>query len=353
MVPIFTAMACALAAAADAETAISAPVSIELRERWTNVFGGQTAKFHVEVRSHQALVGRLGLALLAPTTQRPLWRHEVPLHTQAGRIEVVPLEVPVPPVKDDVSLPLVFQARVFGDGEAARAECETTWWAFGPDPFAGRNQWLESLELVLFDPAGTTADTFQQAGIPFLRVRNSAALLERRSGLVVVGEGLSFRKNRALAESLSALPAQGVSVLCLAPAEGEIALPGVEDGPAVPAALAFRRQDVIAELDKRLDARAWPADREIIAASLALAGSGSGVVARVGTGEGGWPWMEAVSFVEGELPGRRPARFIVCGFPLIAKWGATPAPRYLLLRLLERLSGDSGQTAAAAVGPQP
>lgn len=40
MAPILTAMACALAAGAEAETAIDAPVSIELRERAKDFFGG-------------------------------------------------------------------------------------------------------------------------------------------------------------------------------------------------------------------------------------------------------------------------------------------------------------------------
>jgi hypothetical protein len=44
-----------------------------------------------------------------------------------------------------------------------------------------------------------------------------------------------------------------------------------------------------------------------------------------------WPWMEA------EYPGRR-GRLLVCGFGLVRDWDGGPTPRFLLVRLFERLT---------------
>jgi hypothetical protein len=67
----------------------------------------------------------------------------------------------------------------------------------------------------------------------------------------------------------------------------------------------------------------------VVASTLALKAEDGAVVAEVGSGADGWPWLEA------EYP-TRTGRLIVCGFALFGKaWDAGPTPRYLLARLLE------------------
>lgn len=97
-----------------------------------------------------------------------------------------------------------------------------------------------------------------------------------------------------MGETIVQAAARGVPVLCLAPGEGSIALPGSADAESPsPAGLSLRREDAIAELDKRLDAIAWPPKGSVAACRLAVKGDRERVVAEVTQERQAWPWIEA------------------------------------------------------------
>lgn len=213
---------------------------------------------------------------------------------------------------------------------AMKASLERTVWLFPRDPFAGRTRLLRERKIVLFDPPARTADLLKAAGLPFTELNNLDAVGELSEGTVIVGEGVSFASQRGLPDALFRAAAKGVSVLCLAPIDGALPLPDGNDRelPA-PARLAFRRNDVITELDKRLDARGWPEDGKEVASGLVLRGEGPRVVAEITTTGPGWPWVE-IDFPE---PG---GRVVLCGFALMSHWDHGPTPRFLLSRAIDR-----------------
>src|SRR5690606_23449963 len=106
-----------------------------------------------------------------------------------------------------------------------------TVWLFARDPFANRREWLKQQQLVLYDPAGETAECFANADIPFELVANLSAIESVPTKLIVVGEGVSFREDRGLPELLCQRVEQGTPVLCLAPTQGEFPLLD-DDDPA-------------------------------------------------------------------------------------------------------------------------
>jgi len=171
-------------------------------------------------------------------------------------------------------------------------------------------------------------------------------------GVLIVGEGVSWASQRALPSLALELAGQGVAVLALAPGEGSLPLPGgdVEDAP-VPESMRLRRADVITELDKRLDAVAWPPDGTLQASGLLITAERGRVVCRFVEGARGWPWFEC------HFDAPR-ARFLMCGFPVVKQWEGGPTPRYLLARMLERLAEDAqkepiDQEAGQPTGAEP
>jgi hypothetical protein len=153
-------------------------------------------------------------------------------------------------------------------------------------------------------------------------------------GLLVIGEGTSWKDQRALGDTMVKTAARGIPVLCLAPADGMIPLPGAEGiGLPAPGRLAFRGLDVITELDKRLAAAAWPPDGQIVASRLAIKADRDDVVAEATKDERGWSWIEARY-----PPGK--GVLLICGFGIIRDWDAGPAPRYLLSKLFDTLTGE-------------
>ena len=311
--------------------AAEAPVTLKVREPWSNVFGGQDVTVHVAVVSAQAQQATLGwsLAVSGGVVQRA----EQAVTLAPDRPAVAELHLRVPATKEGVALPaqLALALRTEGKTEPA-ATLNKTLWIFCDDPFAYRKERLASLKIRLFDPEKRTAACLEKAGVPFELVANVDAMTGLKDGILIVGEGVSFADYRGLGATMTKVAAGGPPVLCLAPGGGtmELAITPQSDVPE-PQRVSLRRRDAIVSVDKRLDAEAWPPDGEIEACSLMISGERGPVVAEARRGGGGWPWLEMTFAGRGKL--------IVCGFAIVGKWDNSPTPRFLLAGILEELAG--------------
>jgi hypothetical protein len=230
--------------------------------------------------------------------------------------------------------------KVHADGtKEPEATDERTLWIFADDPFFNRAKWFEGLKITLFDSdaksktseALKALKSLKGLKTPFEEVRNAAALADLKEGVLVIGEGVSFKDEAGLAEAMVQAACRGVSVLCLAPKDGSFPLPGADNGLPGPGSLTFLRQDIISKLDKRFDAAAWAPDNQVVARSLAVKTEDGKVVAEVADGGKGWPWLQL------DFPDKK-GRLVVVGFPVIQHWENGPTPRYLLARLLEHVT---------------
>jgi hypothetical protein len=302
-------------------------VEIAARDRWTNVFAEKDIELRFTVTVPAGFKGRAAWSLTSGegrTLSRP---------GEAAVAREVKVRLRTPAVREGYILPASLTVLVQADGaKEPAATLVQPLWIFPEDPFHDQKEWLKELKITLFDPSQKTAAVLEKANVPFDLKRDVDALAGLSEGVLIVGEGVSFREERGLAERMSRLAAAGVPVLCLAPAEGSLPLPGADgEGPS-PGSLELRRQDVIGRLDKRLDSSAWAPEGKVLASSLHLRAEEGKVVAEVGAA-GGWPWLEV------EYPQSK-SRMIVCGFGLLAAWEVHPTPRFLCARLLHRLAGD-------------
>jgi hypothetical protein len=309
------------------------PVRLEPVQRWTNFFAGRQVELRFVVKVARAFQGRVvwGVSI----DQATLVRRMADVRASPQKPGAVVVRFTAPPVREGVVLRAPLAVHVLGaDGERV-ASVERVLWIFPEDPFAGRSKWLKDLEITLFDPALTTAAVLTKAGVPFEEQNNLSSLADLSKGVLVIGEGASFKEERTLAAILVKLAARGLPVLCLAPSEGTFSLPSVgEKEKTGPTGLALRRRSVITRLDKRLDAVAWPPDSKVVSSSLNLVAEDGALTGEVVPREGGWPWLE----IEYEGKGR----LIVCGFGIVKHWANGPTPRFLFAALLKRLAeGDN------------
>jgi hypothetical protein len=306
--------------------AAEAKMSVEPAARWSNVFGEKDVDVPFVVR------GADGLGQVT-------WTLTIGLHRLSGVATADPkrpghylVRLRTPEVRPGVVLKMVLTVTARSEKDVALGSCDKVLWVFPPDPFANRSKWLESLKATLFDPAETTAPLLKRAGIPFKETANLAELAGKTEGLVLVGAGVSFRDYPDLWETLGKLATRGVLVLCLAPAAGELPLPG-GNVAAAPEGISVRGVSVIRRLDKRLDAEGWPPDGKVAISGASLRGDERQALAVVGK-DGEWPWLE----MDYPVPG---GKLVVCGFDFGGKWDAGPAPRYFFARLLEYLAEKS------------
>ena len=308
------------------------PLRITAREPWSNVFGGKEVPWTFDVTSAQARQVRIGWSLAVDGSV--IVRRETTARTDPGAQQPVEIKIELPPVKEGVVMPAVLTLMAFtGDGTQAAATLEKPIWIFAKDPFAGRQDWLKRLEIKLFDPRGDTAKVLSDAGVPFAETKNVDAFDSLKGGLLLVGEGCSFKEYRGLADQLVRAAAAGVAVLCLAPSEGYLEAPGMGGSKLPqPTAVILRQSDIIRHLDKRLDVH-WPPDGKCVGATIDLQGQRGPVQGEVTQEEAGWPWVE-MAF------GEKETKLVVCGFAVVKKWGSGPTPRYLLARMMEYVGGE-------------
>jgi hypothetical protein len=317
-------------------------VKLESREKWNNVAAGSKMEFNYTVKVPAAFKGTVAWTFADAGTKNvfPRGRGEMPIMADAKKPATVKISLDVPSVKDDVILQAQLIVKVIPDGKDEKgATAERTLWIFADDPFYNRTKWFEGLKITLFDSdaksktgeALKALKSLKDVKAPFEEARNPAALAAVKEGVLVIGEGVSFKDEAGLAEAMIEAANRGVSVLCLAPKDGSFPLPGADNGLPVPGGLSFARQDIITKLDKRLDALAWAPENLIVARSLSIKTEDGKVVADVVDGAKGWPWLQL------EYPDKK-ARLVVLGFPLIPSWENSPTPRYLLARMLEHVT---------------
>jgi len=296
---------------------------------WRNVFGDQEVEFRFRLESPRALKGRVA------------WRYSIGTATVAAReVEAAAgpdapanfsVKLPVPPVKEGVILQSRLTLTLFEAGQKTpAASFDREIWIFPRDPFVDRTEWLKKLKITLYDPARTTGKLLEAAKIPFEELNNSAVLPDLKDGLLLIGEGVSFKEERDLTDALTKLVEKGVVVFCLAPASGETAIPGLGGSTNGLGELTFR-QDIAKKLDKRLDADSWPPDGKVVASSILVKRGEDGTVIEIAPAATGWTWVEARSE-------KGKGRLGICGHAIMAKWEAGPTPRFLFARLLEHLS---------------
>ncbi len=201
---------------------------------------------------------------------------------------------------------------------------------YSPDPSSIRRTVLEAARITLFDPIGDTVAVFDDHDIPHASARSLAAVDQADKGIVIVGEGASFRQQPNLLPALARAAERGVSVICLAPADGEFDFPGTDSAGSGPLRIAFEQSNVARRYDKRFDLLPT-------LAHLAVGSRRGKILVEASASGPGWSWFSA----DYAAPSPHPdARLIVCGLSIIRDWETTPVPRYLLVHLLEELAAN-------------
>jgi hypothetical protein len=313
------------------------PLTIRSVEPWSGVFGEKETEFRFELASTRKAEVRASWSLASEGSV--LVRRETSLLVTPDKPGMLSVRLDLPKARDGIVLPLDVTVSVELPGQ--RESLERRLWLFSDDPFALEREWLEGLKITLFDPVGETSRLFTRHRISFEQVRTVDQAAAIGEGVLIVGEGTSWSKQRALPRVVLDLASEGIAVLALAPSDGSLPLPGAENVPTAKNIL-FHRADVITQLDKRLDAVGWPPDGKLQASGLKILSERGQVVGRFVEGSDEWPWFEC-HFA------RPPGKVVMCGFSLVKHWESGPTPRHLFARILERLvDADKGPSTDRA-----
>jgi hypothetical protein len=294
-------------------------------EQWSNVTAGEEVTLHF--RLQDAASGQVvGWSVAVDTAVIARGQSEV--RANANRQPVLTLKFQLPEGETNSVVPVAI--RVARNGREVPAK---RLWIYPSDPFQQPIPHLPAEPLVLFDPQRTTAARFEKTPLRFRLEKNVDALAGLQDGVLVIGEGVSFRQYRGLPNVIRNAAARGVKVLCLSPSAGTLVLSTDDEGQPDRAAtsgqvmnLNLARSDVLARFDKHLDAADWRGASPVGTTTLQLVSRLNQLSAEVAADADGWPWLEA------EYAGG--GRIIVCGFRPIGHWESGPAPRHALWHFL-------------------
>jgi hypothetical protein len=314
-------------------------VTLKSLDAWGNLFAGQKATFHFQVAPAVPAGGR-AIWNLSSFDGRTLVRGTVPLEAHPDGPFVFNVALELPPVKDGVTLPARLQIGLYFDSQPiAKASCEKQLLVFAADPFVDRLQWLREMKIGLLDPVGTTIALFEKAKIPFHPLKEVPRPDDEFAGLLIIGEGAPLEYLPDLVEQATEFASRGFAVICLSLGEGRFPIPStLAVAGQFPVTLNFSGPDVIRRLDKRLDADEWAPNGPLASRRLRLVADQDRIFGQISTQPSGWLWMEA-TFPETH------GKLIVCQCNIVERWESSPAPRYLLARMLETLTLPADITA--------
>lgn len=322
------AVACCESVCAD-ESISFAPVTIQ-----TTFFSDDEIAFELQLNSDKAVNGKVTWGLTA--LHRTLGRGDVEIKIDKGNPAAIKLRLKMPHVRSGVIENVLLSASFHSDNnDQPWASYRRDFWVYNSDPFVDRKQWLEELELRLFDPSGRLAKIFDDTEIPFEGIRTIADLESIESGLVIVGEGA---KRDTVGQTLFTMAAAGHRILWFAPEKGEIGVPGSENFVGKrPKEFSLAGPNHLETLDKRLDRNAWADAEQTKSIGLKLIGHRNRSIIEIGQRDEGWLWCQTkYSDPDGQL--------ILCGLGLVDGWDASPTPRYMLARLMEQLDRNDSPT---------
>jgi hypothetical protein len=302
-------------------------------EQWSNVFAGEEISQNFLLPRGIGAGQAVGWSVVVETAV--IARRETAARVDADGRPVLTVQFRLPDGEPRTVLPVSIVV-VLGNREVVAKQL----WIYPRNPFDEPVPNLDPTGLVLFDPHRETADRWDDLPLKFRFEKNVDALTKVDSGVVVIGEGVSFREYRGLPRISGALARRGVKVLCLAPEVGSIALSDKEASgqQGVPAAaglnrLILRQSDVLKDFDKRLDHADWRGERSPVGTWLQMISKAGSISVDVSQDEGGWSWLEAEYSSGG--------RIIVSGFHSIEHWDAGPAARHALWHALAHTARDA------------
>jgi hypothetical protein len=292
-------------------------------EATTCIFAGREARF--------GYVGATGpVAWTLSAANRTLRQGEIGPIAGPADVAKLTISLTAPPLQPGVVL--AAELRLIWNAEGQQRQHAQAVTIYSVDPFSIRRAALEAAQITLFDPVGDTAFVLDDHQIPHANVRSLSAIDQVNAGVVLIGEGASFRQQPNLMPALVRAAERGISVICLTPTDGDFDFPN-SNADSSPFRISFEQSDIVRRYDKRFDLLPT-------IAHLAVESRRGNVFVETSANGPGWSWFSADYAAHSQQPAARPARLIVCGLSIIRDWEATPVPRYLLVHLLEELAAN-------------
>lgn len=323
------------AASCDSHCLAQAPAAVvECRSSWQAFLEGEFVNLTFAARNCDPKAARLRWSFTVGTETVMSGHRPLAVRPGTGCTSTIALQMPRLQGEAATS-GSVHVALVGLRDETEVATFEKPIWVFAESPFEGRLEWLERLDIALFDPAETTACELDALGVPYEPLSSVDEITDEAAsrGVLIVGEGASFADEEGLAEALLTVASLGRPVLVLAPTGGSLRVPGLgRVSEPQPRRVSFRRGEAISSLDPRLDANQWPGCDEIVLGGFQLQTKPQTLTAEFGEQEQRWPWLDVEYSARGRL--------IVCGFGVMREWDQGATPRHLFARLLEVLAEE-------------
>jgi hypothetical protein len=337
--------------ACDAQQSTALPV--QPLQSWTNVVAGEEVSMDFRMPESISSGTSVGWSVLLENAVVRRSETAVRDDPHFGRVLTITFTIPEGDAKTRLTLSVIVS--VNGQDRPA-----VQLFVYPADPFQQRISLPEADQFVVFDPSGNTADRLKSLKLSFRSERRIDTLSDLHDGILIIGEGTSFRQYRGLGNILRTAASRGVRILCLSPTMGTVLLDehteshsnadlnssGLNTTPQDTDSasgrqvvvsglrrLECRHADVLREFDRYLDVSAWRGVPSMSETSLQIAGKSGSISVDFSEQPAGWVWIDA------EYAGG--GRIVFTSLQMIRHWESGPGPRHAFWNCLAEIAQDS------------
>ncbi len=310
---------------------IAHALSLETMTGWEGIFAGKVTPYEIRLKSKQNQY--LHLSWTLNLKGRILSRGEQDVRFLGH--DTVSLNLPLhpPPLKPGIKLDAdLFLDLTGGEQSDERIRQKFKLKLYGPDPLLSELPRLKKLNIRLYDPNGHTSEIFDNLKIPYTAVSKSELSDSHVKGLLVVGIGLTFKRQTGLLDLLVKQAEKGDRILILQPVSGSFPLPGATgENVGLPSSIAFSDQRIFSRF---ADGLAWNSIASVKTSGLRIEPLYQAVMVQVvESAQDGWSWVDI-------FYNRSGGRFIVSMFPFEKHIRNGPVPQLMFAHLLAYIAGQ-------------
>ncbi|MCP3873622.1 MAG: hypothetical protein GY699_10770 [Desulfobacteraceae bacterium] len=221
-------------------------ISIQSISQWPAIYAGKESMYHLKISGQTAISGSFSWTL--KVKERVLKKGHDKFYLNDHGEHVISLSLKTPSMKPGVQIPATLNISCHVKQTSQNYTFQFPLTIFSQNGLLDNGEYLKKLKILLFDPIGTTSNTFQNIKIPHTTISKKELWNLSDPKFIVLGSGIVFDQYN-LSSRIIELAQKGSRILLFEPSSGNFSMAEFSKGLR-PNVLAFADHHIIKSFSK-------------------------------------------------------------------------------------------------------